>query len=245
MDEKYSLKPTYGNLRKDSSYHKLSWNIHGLYENLDEILGVLKGRSMEIPENHKKEKRKVSKWIHEVEYFRDRVNYLMKEKMVEIEKEISHKFETPELFPLAFIQPSTSNLFREIEIYFGNNNTSKIRPGVLSDLYNLGEAEKVLAFIGDAAIDIVLVQILWEPNISRVGELSLKKAELASNRNMARLCDKWDLYDNRIHLDPPTALESKEDAINHVKGTIVEAIYGIIYLEAGIDGVQVGAIHLK
>ena len=57
------------------------------------------------------------------------------------------------------------------------------------------------------------------------------------NRNMARLCDKWDFYENWIHLFLPTAPESKDETINHVKGKIIEAIYGIIYLEAGIDAV--------
>jgi ribonuclease-3 len=52
---------------------------------------------------------------------------------------------------------------------------------------------------------------------------------------MARVCDNWGLYKHRIHFDPPT--ETKAE-IEHNKGTLLEAIYGIIYVEQGFEKVK-------
>lgn len=108
----------------------------------------------------------------------------------------------------------------------------------------MDEVARVLALIGDAAISLALVQILWQPNISNVGELTIKRAEFASNENLARICDKWDLYDHRIHFDP-NKYDTKDVKINHVKGTIVEALFGVIYIENGLDQVISSIVALK
>jgi dsRNA-specific ribonuclease len=89
-----------------------------------------------------------------------------------------------------------------------------------------------------------LIQILWQPNISNVGELSKKRAEYASNKNLARVYDKWGLYDFRIHFDPNQS-ENNGKKINHAKGTIVEAIFGVVYIEAGLDQVVLSIDALK
>jgi ribonuclease-3 len=65
--------------------------------------------------------------------------------------------------------------------------------------------------------------------------MTQRRAEVVSNEHMARVCDKWGLYKHRIHFDPPT--ETKAE-IEHNKGTLLEAIYGIIYVEHGFEKVK-------
>ena len=108
----------------------------------------------------------------------------------------------------------------------------------------MDEAAKVLALIGDAAIDLALIENLWEPNISNVGELTEKRSKFASNENLARICDKWDIYDFRIHFDPNKP-EIKEETINHVKGTIIEALFGVMYIESGLKQIIPSIVALK
>jgi len=52
---------------------------------------------------------------------------------------------------------------------------------------NMDEAAKVLALIGDAAISLALVQILWQPNISNVGELT-KNGQIMHQMNIWQRC---------------------------------------------------------
>jgi dsRNA-specific ribonuclease len=58
---------------------------------------------------------------------------------------------------------------------------------ILETCLSVDKAAKVLALIGDAAISLALIQILWQPNISNVGELSTRRSEYASNENLAKV----------------------------------------------------------
>jgi ribonuclease-3 len=61
---------------------------------------------------------------------------------------------------------------------------------------------KTLAWIGDAAINLAVIFEIWEPLIAKVGILTNERKKLVENSNLARLCDKWNVYDYRIHFDP-------------------------------------------
>ncbi|MCK5390388.1 MAG: hypothetical protein KAJ36_07850, partial [Candidatus Thorarchaeota archaeon] len=62
-----------------------------------------------------------------------------------------------------------------------------------------------------------------------------------SNEHMANLCDRWGLYKHRIHFDPETPSKGE---ILHDKGTLVEAIYGIVQMEHGFKQVLKNIGHL-
>jgi len=51
------------------------------------------------------------------------------------------------------------------------------------------------------------------------------------------ICDKWDLYNNRIKHPNPPADKKEKDTI-HEKGTLVEAIYGLVYYKLGLDVIR-------
>lgn len=163
------------------------------------------------------------------------VGQCQKSKLIELERDINYNFAEPDLVVLSFIQPSIRKMFEELNIY-----SSKLSSNINFEPYlSMDEAAKVLALIGDAAISLALIQILWQPNISNVGELSTKRSEYASNKNLARVCDKWGLYDFRIHFD------SDKSENDHAKGTIMEALFGVVYIEAGLNQVILSIDALK
>jgi dsRNA-specific ribonuclease len=210
------------------------------FDNFPAIVRELEHRIDQLPENNTKEKKRISNWINQINKIDHSIQNIVNYKLVELERNIKYNFAEPDLVVLSFIQPSVKNLFNELIIYF-----SKLDFKFNFEPYlNMDEAAKVLALIGDAAIDLALVQILWEPNISNVGELTEKRSNFASNENLARICDKWNLYDFRIHFDPNKS-EIKDETINHVKGTIIEALFGVMYIESGLEQIIPSIVALK
>lgn len=219
----------------DSSYHKLKWNIKGVFDNIPVIEKGLENRLNQLPENNLRERRKITHWIDQINKINDNINNIKKSKLVELERNINYNFSEPDLVVLSFIQPSIRKMFEELNIY-----STKLSLNVNFEPYlSMDEVAKVLALIGDAAISLALIQILWQPNISNVGELSTKRSEYASNENLARVCDKWGLYDFRIHFG------SDQSESTHSKGTIMEALFGVIYIEAGLNQVILSIDTLK
>lgn len=210
----------------DSSYHKLKWNVKGIFDNIPVIEKALENRAGQLPD-HLKEKRKITYWIGQFKKMNDNIDNIKKSKIAELESNIQYNFAEPDLVVLSFVQPSIRKMFEEL-------NTDSHRLGLDVDLkpyLSMDEAAQVLALIGDAAISLALVHILWQPNISNVGGLTNKRSEYAKNEHLAKVCDKWGLYNFRIHLD------SDQSESVHAKGTIIEAIFGVVYVEAGLDQV--------
>ena len=138
-------------------------------------------------------------------------------------------------------QPSTKNLFLEIKTQYKDSKDSPLKEEEFEHLVNLSEMAKVLALLGDAAISMGVVQHLWSPNVSDVGTLTQRRAEIVSNEHMARICDRLNLYKHRIHFDPG---KPSEEEMEHDKGTLLEALYGIIQIEQGFRGVRERISHL-
>ena len=223
----------------DSSYHKLKWNVKGIFDNIPVIEKALENRSNQLPD-HLREKRKITNWIDQIKKINDAIYNIKKSKIDELERNINYNFAEPDLVVLSFIQPSIRKMFEEFY-----TDSSRLGLDVDFEPYlNMDKATKVLALIGDAAISLALVQILWQPNISNVGGLTTKRSEYASNKHLAKVCDKWRLYGFRIHYDPNQP-ENDGNKINHAKGTIIEAIFGVVYIEAGLDQVVLSIDALR
>lgn len=223
----------------DSSYHKLKWNIKGVFDNIPVIEKALENRSNQLPDNLR-EKKKIINWIDQIKRMNDNIDNIKKSKLPELERNINYRFAEPNLVVLSFIQPSIRKMFEELY-----TDSSGLGLNVDFEPYlHMDEAAKVLAFIGDAAISLALVQILWQPNISNVGGLTTKRSEYASNKNLAKVCDKWRLYGFRIHYDSNLP-KNNEKKTNHAKGTIIEAIFGVVYIEAGLNQVVLSIDALK
>lgn len=228
------------NTSMNESYLKVKWNIAGIFDDLPSIVKQLENQKNNLPENHKKERKKLTNWINQINAINKEIQNIKGNKIPLLEKNIKCTFKDTDLVVISFIQPSFKKLFEELEIYYQNIG---IKHNFEPYLY-LDQAAKVLAFIGDAAIDLALVQVLWQPNISSVGDLSVQRSEIAANKNLAKACDKWKLYDSRIPKVPNNS-KTKKETINHTKGTIIEALFGVIYMESGLEKIISSVVALK
>lgn len=234
MDRKSLQPPPIIGRAIDSSYAKLKWNVEGIFDKIKIIQNELNEKLKDVPIEKVNKRKKIMGWQEQLNNLSQKIEHIRETKRYELEEVLSYDFITPDLLLLSFVQPSIRNTFKELRTFFSELDSSPLAVNEFDDFLKLPDATKVLAFIGDAALDFALVHISWQPNLSKVGDMHQQKKNIVSNENLARLCDKWDLYDSRIHLDP-SAPAITEETIYRTKGTIIEAIFGVIYVENGLE----------
>jgi len=222
------------------SYCKLRWNVQGLFDNLSIVRNELEVELNSLPESSIRKRDKLVTLIAQLRDIEGTVQDIKDNKIAEIERSFDYKFTEPNLVVLAFFQADTNGLFTKLKNHpFQNEKKFDFEPYL-----NLDEAARVLAWIGDSAIDLAITHFLWQPNISSTGELSIKRAEFVSNKNLAKLCDKWNLFDFRLG-STKSMENANEEKVEHAKGTIVEALFGVLYIECGLEKVISSVVHLK
>jgi dsRNA-specific ribonuclease len=219
----------------DINVSKLRWEDIELTEKLTSLRQMVNEEYGTTPHSHTRHLSKLRRWQKQLKKIISRVNLIKNSLGPRLEKILSIPIKESELLPVAMFQPSTKNLFLELETEFRGKELDKIGQEGFDALASLSEMSKVLALIGDAAISLGVVHFLWQPRSVDSGHLTQRRSEVVSNEHMAEVCDKWGFYKHRIHFDPPT--ETKAE-IEHNKGTLLEAIYGIIYVEYGFEKVK-------
>ena len=91
-----------------------------------------------------------------------------------------------------------------------------------------------MATLGDSALKLAVIHILWSEGIIDKGKITIVKERIEKNSNLAKYCDQLHLYENRIYVESEI-FDPKPKTIDHIKGTLVEAILGIYYLEKGLQ----------
>jgi len=218
---------------------KLTWKQIDIERKLDTLLETIKRTRHETPENKTRLLGKVDRWEEEIQEINDRIQFIKKTLTPRLERELNLKIKNKEALVTALFQPSTKNLFLEIEAEYRGED-SPFKDDSFNDLVSLSEIAKRFALLGDAAISMAVIYHLWRMD-KNVGKLTQDKSTIVSNEHMADLCDRWGLYKHRIHFDPE--IPSKGE-IQHDKGTLVEAIYGIVLMEYGFDHVLKNINHL-
>lgn len=223
------------------SPNKLGLKPVHLQKKMVKIQETIEATKAETPPRNIRLFSKLNRWMTDLESIQTSLERIQNDLTPKLEKEIGLKIKNKELLQVAMFQPSTKNIFLEIETHYRDSEEAPLGGDGFVDLVNLSEVAKVLALLGDAAVSMAVVQRLWSPNISDVGTLTQKRAEIVSNEHMAEVCDRWQLYDYRIHFDP--GIPSR-DEMEHDKGTLLEAVYGIIQIERGFKGVRERIDHL-
>ncbi len=206
----------------------LSWKPIQLRKRIDNLATTVQKTQRETPTKNSRLLSKLDKWLLDIEYIQNSLQRIEDELVPEIQNILNVKFQHIELFLVAMFQPSTKNIFLELETHYRHRDDDPLGEDGFAKMINLSEMAKVLALVGDAVISSAVLQHLWEPHLGDAGQITQKKAKIVSNDNMAKLCDNWGLYDYRIHFDPDTPSKSE---IDHDKGTLLEAVYGIVYVE--------------
>ena len=206
----------------------LSWKPLHIEERLNVLSRTVKMTRSKTPDQNTKLLTKLEKWLEDIQSIQDGLKKVRDELVPDIERILGITFQYKELFQVAMFQPSTKNIFLELEVQYRRSKNKPLDSDGFEEMINLSEMAKVIALVGDAVISSSVLQYLWEPHLGHAGIITQRKAEIVSNENMAKLCDKWGLYEYRIHFDPDAPSKSEMD---HDKGTLLEAVYGIIYIE--------------
>jgi ribonuclease-3 len=195
---------------------------------MDTLAITVQKTQRETPTKNSRLLNKLDRWLLDIEYIRNSLRRIEDELVPKLQNILNVKFQHNELFLVAMFQPSTKNIFLELETHYRHRDDDPLGQDGFAEMINLSEMAKVLALVGDAVISSAVLQHLWKPHLGDAGQITQKKAKIVSNDNMAKLCDNWGLYDYRIHFDPDTPSKSE---IDHDKGTLLEAVYGIVYVE--------------
>ncbi|TFH00978.1 MAG: hypothetical protein E4H14_19120, partial [Candidatus Thorarchaeota archaeon] len=203
---------------------KIVWKSVQIENRLDTLLQILERTRRQTSDGKTRLLGKVQRWQEQLDEINDKIRYIQKTLTPKLEKELDLKIKNKEILLAAMFQPSTKNLFLELEIQ-SQGKDNPFDDGGFEALISLSESAKRFALLGDAAISLAAIYHLWKTVRENVGHLTKDKSSIVSNEHLANLCDRWGLYEHRIHFDPETPSRGE---IIHDKGTLVEAVYGII-----------------
>jgi dsRNA-specific ribonuclease len=231
-------------ITKDSdalSRLKLAWKPVHIERKLVALLKAIELARKETQPNKTRLHAKMDRWKVQLKEVLAGLEYINQSLVPKLERILNVKIKNVELLQVAMFQPSTKNLFLELETHYKNEGKDPLGNHGFADLIALSEVAQVIALLGDAVIDMGVLYQLWQPDPSDVGSITQEKSEIVSNEHMADLCDHWGLYEHRIHFDPEVPSKAE---IEHDKGTLIEAIFGIIQMENGFSKVMENINHL-
>ena len=215
---------------------KLKWNAIGLVRKTQLLWDYIQREKDAIPVDHTSKHTKRENYLAELNHLLERMEKIEKILIPKLEGIFRLKFTTPELIMFALSNTSIRNIFEDLNTLFIYDPNRPLKKEELIELASSGDAAKVLALIGDAALDLAIVQLLWDSSLSTTGKLTEKRKEVASNLNLAKYCDEWGLFGCQLNRFRAIEHEdTKPETIIHDKGTLVESILGVIYLEFGLE----------
>jgi len=214
---------------------KLKWNAIGLVKKTRMLKDYIERERNDVPIGHTKKHATLSGFLMELNHILEQMEKIEKIIIPKLENLFRLTFPTPELVMFALARPSIRNIFEDLNTHFKDDENRPLSEDELIELASSGDAAVVLALIGDAALDLAIVQILWDSSLSKTGELTTKREKVASNKNLAIYGEEWGLYSCRLNRSQANPVDDpKTGTIEHLKGTLVESILGVVYLEFGL-----------
>lgn len=214
----------------------LKWNAIGLVRKTKILRDFIKIERSNIPADHTSKRSKCKGFLDELNHLLDRMEMIEKILIPKLQKFFRFRFPTPELIMFALSRPSIRNIFEDLNTHFKNDVNRPLSEEDMTELASSGDATEVLALLGDAALDLAVVQLLWDKSLSNTGKLTEKRKSIASNLSLSIFCDSWNLCGYRLNrFKQVETHEITEKKIIHEKGTLVESILGVIYLEFGYE----------
>jgi hypothetical protein len=222
-------------------HRSLTWTPIDIEKKLHILREGLREHRARLPPADLHVAQKMDAWIEKIDEILQTIEGIRTVVQPHVEADLGFSPGSSEQLILCMFQPSTRNLFDEIEIHFRDHGGCALSSEELLQMASLSQAAETLAWIGDAALKIGVLPEIWTPQVAEAGVLTERRKAYESNANQAILCDRWQLYEHRIHFDPPG---HRADVI-HVKGTLVESILGMIFLEGGLRRIARAARLLR
>ena len=159
-----------------------------------------------------------------------------------IKSATGHEFLNPDLFFFVFLYKEIAMVFNEAQ----NNpvksgGISYLSPQDLREMMEVSEDRQTLAYIGDAVLETGVMASTWSLQEAQKIPLSKflhdERNKLVENEPLSRFWDSLKLNDLPIIANLPP--ENDE-----TKGSSMEAVFGIIFLEGGLGAVENGLKNL-
>ena len=210
----------------------------------EEMLGPFAEKEQLIEknfENLEKEQR-TEKSVSEIKNIYEKYSRVREFCINKITFATGHEFSHPDLFLFVF-------LYREITQVFNYAQTNPVKPGNpeilstddLKNMLSIKEERRTLAHIGDAALELGVLASIWPPDTATIPSkefLHNERNKLVGNIPLSEFWDSLQLYDSKTLIQYP-------DENVETKGSCMEAVFGIIYLEGGLDSVEMSLKNLK
>ena len=129
-----------------------------------------------------------------------------------LEKDLKIKIHNLDLFTQAFVHRS-----------YINENPN----------FPLGHNER-LEFLGDAVLELVITEHLYQHYPNPEGELTNWRASLVNSQMLAKLAKRLNL-EHYLYLSKGEAKDTNSKARNYILANCVEALIGAIYLDSGYE----------
>ncbi|HDR73863.1 MAG TPA: hypothetical protein ENN85_08150 [Methanoculleus sp.] len=227
---------------EESPVHRsLAWTPIGIGNKLHILREGLPVRRARLSPADLHDAQKMDVWIGKIDEILLTIEDIRATVRPQVEADLGFSPGSEEQLILSLFQPSTRNLFAEIEVHFRDRAGCGLASGELVQMAAIPQAAETLAWIGDAALKIGVLSEIWTPEPEEAAVLTERRKAYESNANLALLCDRWQLYEHRIHFDPAGP---RADVV-HVKGTLVESILGMIFLNGGLRRVARAAWLLR
>jgi len=186
---------------------------------------------------------RTKKSMEDIKKIREKFTIIRKSGIPILTGATGHNFNHPNLLLFVFLYKEINEVFNEAQ----TNPVMADMPETLSlqelkEMSVVSEDRLSLAHIGDAALELGVIASIWPPNTTTI----LKKQYLHDERNklvenipLSRYWESMQLYDNStIFVEHPN--ENPD-----TKGSYMEAVFGIIYLESGLEAVESAIQNLK
>jgi len=182
---------------------------------------------------------KFSGWAGDLEKLLNRISLFENHALPLITGNVG-SFRNRNLVLTAMMQRGTGNMFSRIKTHFEKDPHCPVSQDDLDLLIATPDTAASLAWVGDTVIKYAFLYSIREPGLT-TEQLHNRRKSLETNRNLSGLCDRWNLYRYRFYHD---SAEPQEDRLEKIKGTLTEAIFGVIFIERDIEGVLAALPHI-
>jgi len=152
-----------------------------------------------------------------------------------------HEFLNPYLFYFVFLHKEIMMVFNEAQTVTPGG-MPLLSPQDLREMTEISKERLTLAYIGDAVLEIGVMASIWsfqEPQKIPLNEfLHNERNKLVENEPLSRFWDSLELND-------PPIIPNLPPENGETKGSSMEAVFGIIFLEGGLDAVETALQNLK
>ena len=158
-------------------HYSLHWKEVGIEGKLERLRTFVIQSLYDAPPARISEREKLVRWAEKLQNLHKKITDIRERVYPLIAGDLGNTLVSGEILFLALFQPSTRNLFSEIEIHFQKGGGCALTPEELKELLLLPEGAKTLAWVGDAALNLAVLTQIWEPSVTRVGVLTEKRKE--------------------------------------------------------------------